>query len=154
MGVTLRSLAIDEYLTFSPDPKPFFWVGWDIARIALCLGHVGLVNLVLKSAAGRVLLSPFEATGKMPLTTYLGASIICMLVIFPGFGFGQWGRHGWAGMEAIALLVMAGQLVFANLWLVAFETGPFEWVWKSLAYCKAQPFRKRPLAEGALAPAE
>ena len=154
IGVTLRTLAMDEYLTFSPDPKPFFWFGWDIARIALCLGHLGLVNLLLKAAAGRVLLAPFEATGKMPLTTYLGASMLCMLVIFPGFGLGQWGRHGWAGLEGIALLVMAGQLVFANVWLTVFETGPLEWVWKSLAYGRRQPFRKVTGAAGALAAAE
>jgi len=98
----------------------------------------------------------FQAPGRMPLTVYLSASILTMLIIFPGFGFGQFGRHGWGGLEAIALAVMAGQLVFANVWMMAFESGPIDWVWKSLAYRKAQPFLKPrgPLAITSPAPAE
>jgi uncharacterized protein len=90
----------------------------------------------------------------MPLTIYLSASIICMLIIFPGFGFGQFGKYGWAGFEAIALAVMAGQLIFANVWMLYFETGPTDWVWKSLAYKQAQPFRKAIGPRAVLQPAE
>ena len=153
LGVTARHIGNMEYLRFRPDPKSY-WITLDIARIALTLGHVALFNLALKSGFGRVLLSPFQATGKMPLTTYLGASLICMVILFPGFGFGLFGKFGWAGLEAIALAVMAGQVIFANLWLRAFETGPLEWVWKSLAYRKAQPFRKLTGPAGAYQPAE
>jgi uncharacterized protein len=153
VGVPVRWLGDNERLSFQPVPK-VSWITWDMARVALVLGHVGLINLALKSAVGRALLSPFQATGKMPLTTYLGASLICMVILFPGFGFGLFGKYGYAGLEAIALIVMAAQLAFANLWLTGFETGPLEWVWKSLAYRKAQPWRRGSRARGALAPAE
>jgi uncharacterized protein len=153
IGVPLRWLAQNEVLTFTPIPK-VGWMTWDVARIALALGHVGLINLALKARLGGRLLSPFQATGKMPLTTYLGASLIGMVILFPGFGFGLFGKYGWAGLETIAVIIMAGQLVFANLWLMAFDSGPLEWVWKSLAYGKAQPFRKAIGPKGALAAAE
>jgi uncharacterized protein len=155
VGATLRTLAIDEAIRFRPDPQ-VGWITWDIARLALTLGHVGLVNLVLKSSMGARLLSPFQASGRMPLTIYLSASFIGMWILFSPFGFGLWGRYGWAGMEAIALAVMAGQLVFANVWLRYFESGPVDWVWKSLAYRKAQPWRRAaaPGAAPAAAPAE
>ena len=52
-----------------------------------------------------------------------------------------------------ALAVMAAQLAFANVWLLFFQAGPVEWVWKSLAYRKAQPFRK-PAGAAAFAAAE
>lgn len=152
VGATLRTLAIDEALRFHPDPD-VGWITWDIARLALTLGHVGLLNLVLKSSAGAAMLSPFQASGRMPLTIYLSASFIGMWVLFSPFGFGLWGRYGWAGMEAIALAVIAAQLIFANLWLRYYESGPVDWVWKSLAYRKAQPFRKRRSADAAPAPA-
>ena len=118
------------------------------------LGHVGLFNLALKSGVGRAILSVFQAPGRMPLTIYLSASILTMLIIFPGFGCGQFGHYGWAGLELIALAVIAGQLVFANVWMLAFESGPIDWVWKSLAYRKAQPFRKAIGPRAVLQPAE
>lgn len=141
VGATLRTLAINEQLKFSPNPTTFGWT-WDIARIALTLGHVGLFNLVLKSAVGARALSVFQAPGRMPLTIYLSASILGMLIIFPGFGFGQFGKYGWHDLEVIALSIIAGQLVFANIWMTYFESGPIDWVWKSLAYKKRQPFLK------------
>jgi uncharacterized protein len=153
IGVPLRWMADTAHLRFTADPKPLNMT-WDVARIALTLGHVGLINLALKSSLGAKLLSPFQATGKMPLTTYLSASLIGMVILFPGFGLGLFGRYGWAGLETIALVVMAAQLVAANLWLLAFETGPLEWFWKSAAYGKRQPFRRAVAPKGALAAAE
>jgi uncharacterized protein len=155
VGATLRTLAIDGQMRFTPEPKWFGWT-WDIARMALTLGHVGLFNLLLKSTAGARALSVFQAPGRMPLTIYLSASILGMLIIFPGFAFGQFGQHGWAGLETIALAIIAGQLVFANVWMAYFESGPIDWVWKSLAYKKRQPFLKvrGPLAAVAPAAAE
>jgi uncharacterized protein len=76
------------------------------------------------------------------------------VILFPGFGFGLTGKYGEAGLETIAVIVMAAQLAFANLWLMAFDSGPLEWVWKSAAYRKAQPFRKATDPKGALAAAE
>lgn len=153
VGVTLRTLGMNETLSFTAAPQ-IGWITWDIGRLALMFGHLGLISLALKSATGARLLSPFQAAGKMPLTIYLSASILGMCILFPGFGFGLWGKHGYAGLETIALLVMAAQLVFANLWLMAFHAGPIDWVWKSLAYGKAQPFRRTGPAKAALAAAE
>ena len=153
VGVTLRTLAVNEMLSFTAAPQ-VGWITWDIARLALVLGHVGLVSLALKSAVGGRLLAPFQAAGKMPLTIYLSASLIGMWILFPGFGFRLWGKFGHAGLEAIALAVMAAQLVFANVWLKAFHAGPLDWIWKSLAYGKAQPFRRAVARKPALAAAE
>lgn len=155
IGATLRTLAINEQLRFTPEPKDFGWT-WDIARMGLTLGHVGLFNLVLKSAVGARALSVFQAPGRMPLTIYLSASILGMMIIFPGFGFGEFGKHGWAGLELIALTIIAGQLVFANVWMTYFESGPIDWIWKSLAYKTRQPFLKvrGPIGAAAPAPAE
>jgi uncharacterized protein len=68
-----------------------------------------------------------------------------MWVLFSGFGLGLWGRFGWSRLAIIALAVMAAQLILANVWTSAFAVGPLEWVWRSLAYLKIQPFRHRPV---------
>ena len=152
VGVSLRWLAIEETLRFTPAPK-LGWITWDVARLALALGHVALINLVVRSAVGARILSVFQAPGRMPLTIYLSASFIGMWILFPGFALGLWGKYSWAGMETIAVMVIAGQLLFANLWLRAFESGPVDWLWKSLAYRQRQPFRKQTPPRVAAAPA-
>ena len=152
-GATARYFADLEALRFTPDPK-IGWMTWDLARIALVFGHIGLVNLALRSGIGQRLLSVFQAPGRMPLTIYFSASVLCMWILFPGVGFGLFGQFGWAGLAAIALAIIAGQVVFANVWMAAFESGPVDWLWKSLAYWKRQPFRKQARSGEALAAAE
>jgi uncharacterized protein len=39
--------------------------------------------------------------------------------------------------------VGAFNLVFSSVWLRYFEFGPFEWLWRSLTYWKAQRMRLR-----------
>lgn len=141
-GMPLRWLADNEALRFTPDPK-IGWLTWDVARMGLVLGHLSLVHLLLRTRAGAAALSVFQAPGRMPLTIYLSASVICMWGLFPGVGLGLFGRFGWAGLTGIALAIMAAQLVFANLWMRAFESGPIDWLWKSLAYQKDQPWRRQ-----------
>jgi uncharacterized protein len=66
-----------------------------------------------------------------------------MWVLMPGFGLGLHGRWGWGGMMTLAAVVIAAEVVATNLWLRWYETGPMEWLWKSAAYGRRMPFRKR-----------
>ena len=47
-------------------------------------------------------------------------------------------------MITLAAIVIAAEIVATNLWLRWYETGPMEWIWKSLAYQRRMPFRRRP----------
>lgn len=152
LGVTLRILGLQEILAFTPIPK-LWWVTQDLARIAIVLGHIGLVHLLLGAAAGRAVLAPFQAAGRMPLTVYLFTSFLTMWLLFPGFGLGWHGRWGFGGMMVCAAAIVAGELVAANLWMSRFETGPMEWIWKSLAYQRRMAFRRRPAEPGPDLPA-
>lgn len=151
IGLALRGSFWLEALEFRPTLQ---WqnVFSDLARLAVVLGHVGLVHLALRSTAGRTLLKPFEAPGRMPLTVYLFTSFLMMWVIFAPWGLDLFGRWGMAGLATLALAVIAAELVAANLWLRHFENGPLEWLWKSLAYERREPFRR--LATGAPATAQ
>lgn len=113
-----------------------------LARLPMTLGHVAAINLALCTAAGRRLLAPFQATGRLPLTTYFTASIASAIVFGPPFN--QWGRLGYGSLFALATAIILVQLIAANLWLRHFATGPFEWTWKSLARGRPQPFRLTP----------
>ncbi len=113
----------------------------EVARILVTLGHVALINFLVKLPLGSLLLAPFQAVGRMAFSLYLMQNFLGMWILFPGFALGLWGRFGWFGLTMITLAVIAAQLIVANLWLRYFAIGPFEWLWRSLTYRQVQPFR-------------
>ena len=142
IGLSLRGTTWWATLQFKPVLQ---WqeIFPDVARIAVSLGHLGLIQLVLGSALGRQLLKPFEAAGRMPLTVYLGTSFLMMWIVFAPWGLGLWGRFSEAQFLVVATIVIITEVIAANLWLRYYDNGPMEWVWKSLAYLRREPFRKK-----------
>lgn len=139
IGIAFRTQAYWTELEFSPQPRiGMFTHGF--MRLPMTIGHVGAVSLLLRTRVGFDLLKAFAATGKMPLTTYMGASIIGGAMFSPVFDL--WGKFSFGTLAGIAFAIMALQLAGANLWLRTFATGPLEWLWKSLAYNRAQPWRR------------
>jgi uncharacterized protein len=81
----------------------------------------------------------------MAFTNYLMQSLICT-TLFYGYGFGLFGRLGYAEQLLVVLAVWALQLVISPIWLRSFYFGPMEWVWRSLTYWRPQPMlRPEPL---------
>ena len=143
VGLTLRWIEVQQHLTYAPGPR-IVWFTDEIARLAMTLGHLSLVNLALKGAWGRRLLSPFKAAGRTAFSLYVMQTLITCWLLFPGFGLGLFGRFGWAEMAAVTGAIIVFQLVAANLWLRRFSMGPVEWVWRSLILLKSQPLRRPP----------
>lgn len=151
-GITARWLGVQEQLTFAPVPKTI-WITYEYARIAMALGHLALVNLAIKSAAGRAFFTPFKAAGRMAFSLYFLEQIIGIFILFAPFGLGLWGKFGWAALAEIAAAVFVFGLMFANIWMRFFVAGPLEWAWRSLAYLQWQPFlRPREAGEGDAVP--
>lgn len=144
-GLVLRVVASFEYLSNVPGPK-VMWMTQEFARMAVSVGHVALINLAVKGGAGRAILAPFKAAGRMAFSLYFMQQIIGIYILYAPWGPGLWGRQGWADLAGTVLIVIGAQLLFANLWLRFFVTGPLEWLWRSLAYLRRQPFLKRQAA--------
>ncbi|MEP9357265.1 DUF418 domain-containing protein [Sphingomonas sp. KR3-1] len=144
-GLALRTVASFEYLSDIPGPK-LMWMTAEFARMAVSIGHVALVNLAVKSGAGRALLAPFKAAGRMAFSLYFLQQIIGLQLLYSPWGLGLWGRQGWSDLAGTVLIVIAAQLLLANVWLRFFAAGPLEWLWRSLAYVHWQPFRQRQTA--------
>jgi uncharacterized protein len=139
IGLALRIPATIAQLRFDALPDPG-WVTFELARLPIVMGHIGAVTLALSTDLGRTLLKPFEANGRLPLSTYMGASAVAVILF--GWPFlGLYGRLGFGSLFLIACGIIIAQIIIANLWLKAFATGPLEWLWKSLSYAKLQPFR-------------
>ncbi|EJL22649.1 DUF418 domain-containing protein [Novosphingobium sp. AP12] len=155
VGCGLRAWNVAELYTFTLDPKSG-WITHEFARLAVTLGHVAFFNLVMKTAAGRNVLAPFKAVGRMAFSIYVLTSVVTLWLIFAPWGLDLWGKFGWAQLALAAAVIDVFMLVFANVWLRYYLSGPLEWVWRSLAYGKRQPFVRHPAepaAPGTLAPA-
>jgi uncharacterized protein len=65
-----------------------------------------------------------------------------MTTIFYGYGFGLFGHVGRAELWVFVLGVWAGMLLWSKPWLMKFQFGPLEWLWRSLARGQMQTMRQ------------
>jgi uncharacterized protein len=112
--------------------------------------YAAAMALLVSSRAWARRLEPLAAVGRMSLTTYLTQSLISV-TLFYHYGFGLYGRVGYDGMLGITVTVFALQMCASVWWLRRFRFGPMEWLWRSAAYGKAQPMRRREPAIAAAA---
>jgi uncharacterized protein len=146
-GVGLPISAAATYLLYLHrfDPVTVAWLtaAYDPGRIAVALGHISVVMLVVKAGTTggvRWLTRALGDVGRMALTSYLGATIICT-TLFNGYGFGLFGSLRRHQLYLIVLGIWCAQLLFSRFWLARFRFGPVEWCWRSLTYARRQPMR-------------
>ena len=140
VAVPLRLWHLGDYAASDFDMVVFTWnsVWYDVERIAMAFGHLGLLFLMIRS--GRLPLTrALAATGRMALTNYLMQSVIG-LAVFVGLG-------GYLAVSRVDILagmvaVWAFQLWFSLFWLARYRFGPAEWLWRSLTYWRMQPLRR------------
>jgi uncharacterized protein len=63
--------------------------------------------------------------------------------VFYGYGLGLYGYVGRAAALGIVLAIWILQLSLSPLWLRFFQSGPVEWLWRSLADGRWRPFLRR-----------
>ena len=128
----------------------FLWM--DGMRIligpVIAIGYSAALILLVQSGRIRWLTDRLAAAGQMALTNYLMTSIL-MTTLFYGTGFGLFGALSRAQLWMPVLGMWALILLWSQPWLTHFVQGPFEWLWRSLARGKAQPFlrREQPVAQ-------
>ncbi len=109
---------------------------------ALSLSYAAGIALVYTSQQ-RNILSIFKPVGRMALTNYLMQSIICSL-IFVNYGFGWYAQIAPLHLLLIGLSIYIFQVIFSYVWLLYFQFGPAEWLWRCLTYKQWLPMRKLP----------
>lgn len=114
---------------------------YDLGRVGVSIGHIGLIMLLSKFNFLSWLKYALSSVGKMALTNYLMHSVICM-VIFTGVGFGMFGKLQRYELLYVVLGIWIFQLILSPIWLRYFYFGPVEWLWRKLSYLNNPPFRK------------
>lgn len=118
------------------------FLAWSMPpRLLLTIGYAALLILLIRKAQGSALMHRVAAAGRAAFTNYLGTSIV-MTAIFYGYGLGLYNQIGRAGLWGFVIGAWVLMLLWSKPWLDRFHYGPFEWLWRSLARGKLQPFKK------------
>ncbi|MFS0688461.1 DUF418 domain-containing protein [Sporosarcina sp. 179-K 8C2 HS] len=104
----------------------------------LAIGYACVIILLCTLPIFRTIFRPIGKAGRLSLTTYLMQSIIATF-LFYGYGFGLYGKVDLETGTMIAVGIFAIQVIFAELWLLKFRMGPFEWLWRKGVYGKNMP---------------
>jgi uncharacterized protein len=121
---------------------------YDLGRLGMTVGHLGLMLLFVRSGLLRRMRRAFAAVGRMAITNYLMHSAIGLVLFILMGKYGQLERYQ---LYYVVFAIWAFQLVFSSLWLKFFKFGPVEWLWRSLTYVKWQPMRRPRASEGIVA---
>ena len=116
-------------------------VTYQVGRVAMTMGHVGLLLLFCRSGYLPWLRNSLAAVGRMAFTNYISHPVICA-VLFSGFGFGLYGKLERHQLYYMVFSIWIFQLIASPIWLRHYMFGPLEWGWRSLTYLKKQPLRR------------
>ncbi len=137
-GWSLPVAALGAWLNFvalrdTPGDPPV----WGMTLIALSFGvcalYVAAIVRHRDAPPVRAAVAWLAPAGRMPLTNYLLQSVL-MAALLSGYGLG-WGatlRH--AELAALALAIVAVQLVASRLWIRHVGQGPVEALWRRVTY--------------------
>lgn len=96
--------------------------------------------LVLLARRGGWLVGRIEAAGRMAFSNYLASTLICTS-LFYGYGLGWYGALSRAMLMPVVLGVWIAMLAWSAPWLARHPYGPMEWLWRSAARGRLQPWR-------------
>ena len=111
---------------------------WTAHAWSLAAAYAVSLVLLLRRPAGRRVLAPIGAVGRMALTNYL---LQALLIVPACIVFGLYDRVTPTLGVFLALAVGAVQVPASSWWLRRFRFGPVEWIWRSLTYGRPQPMR-------------
>lgn len=142
VGIPLNSLTawIVIQSKFDPVVQSFTQTGYDLGRLSIALGHLGVVMLVCKTGVLKGLTARLGAVGQMAFSNYLMHSIIGAF-LFTGYGFKLYGQLERYQLYYVVVAIWVAQMIASPIWLKHYRFGPMEWAWRSLTYWKRQPMR-------------
>lgn len=112
-----------------------------IARLMMTVGYAALAIIIIDNASHNSLIIRIGAAGRMAFSNYIGTSVV-MAFIFYGYGFGMFGNVSRAGLIPYVIGAWIVMLLWSKPWLMRFQYGPLEWLWRSLSRRQLQKFTR------------
>lgn len=125
---------------FDPAMLPFTSALSFLLRPWLALAYAAAVVLLVQGGAAPWLCGRLAAAGRMALSNYLGSTLVAT-TLFYGYGLGLFGMLSRAQLYGVVAGIWLLILGWSEPWLRHFHYGPLEWLWRSLARGRLQPFR-------------
>ena len=126
---------------FDPVVHQFAASIYDLGRLSIALGHLGLIMLMVKAGWFRGAIARLSAVGQTAFSNYVLHSVVTAF-LFTGYGFQLYGHLQRYQLYLVVLAIWAVNLIASPIWLRHYRFGPLEWCWRSLTYWKRQPMRK------------
>jgi uncharacterized protein len=137
VGVILQATATGLFL-FWPESDLHFRVPYTLGGLPMALAYLGLVLYWSHSGYLPNLQQWLQATGRMALSNYILQSILCNLIYYR-WGLALYGQLGHATNLGVVAAIWLVEILFSVGWLAYFQTGPLEWMWRSLAEGRVRP---------------
>lgn len=128
---------------FDPATQAFTGSTYDLGRLVVAIGHLGLVMLLARKGVLGPVMRSLAAVGQMAFSNYIFQSVIAVIV-FTGIGLALYGRLQRYQLYYVVAAIWIFQLIVSPIWLRHFRFGPLEWCWRSLTYWRKQPMRRFP----------
>jgi uncharacterized protein len=110
--------------------------------IPLSLAYTSSICLLWVRKKGITKLNILAPMGRMALTNYLMQTFLA-IGIYYGIGLGLGGNIGPAIFLPLGLFVYLLQLAYSQWWLLRFQFGPFEYIWRILTYGQMLVMRRK-----------
>jgi uncharacterized protein len=142
IGIPLNSYTAWVIIrsNFDPAIHSFANSTYDVGRLSIALGHLGVIMAFCKAGWLAALMRPLGAIGQMAFSNYVFQSIVTAF-LFTGYGFKLYGKLERYQVYYVVAAIWAVQLIVSPVWIKHFQYGPLEWCWRSLTYWKRQPMR-------------
>ena len=113
----------------------------EVGQLSLSLSYICILSKLVDAFPKFILFTWLKNYGRMSLTSYLGHTIISILIFYPVVGLGYFGNLTLENTYYVAILILVIQLMFSNIWFNFFSFGPVEWAWRCATYRKWFPIR-------------
>lgn len=125
------------WIRTAADPGLFYRGTYPAAGLAAATAYCTGLLLLLRTRARDALLAALAPLGRMALTNYLVSTVVILLSL-PLLTADPTRLTG----VALAVGVLALQVVFSRAWLARFRYGPLEWAWRCLTWMEPVPNRR------------
>lgn len=142
IGIPLNSYTAWLLVRSQFDPVVSNLTGsaYDIGRLTVALGHLGVIMLMCKNDGLRWLTGPLAAIGQTAFSNYIFQSAATAF-LFTGYGFKLYGALQRRQLYYVVAGIWIVQWFATPFWVRRYRFGPLEWCWRSLTYWKKQPMR-------------
>lgn len=115
-----------------------------LSSLLIAVGIVGLVSLWSRTKVMAWLAGGLSHLGRMALTNYIAQSA-ALAYVSAWYGLGLAGSLTRWEQSFVCVGIFTALALASRAWLLIFEYGPLEWVWRSLTYGRLAQLRRQPV---------